>query len=102
MKAPGFGDNRKNQLTDMAVATGGLVFGDESLELKLEDIALAHLGRVKEVAVTKDDTLLIKGGCSGLHTPSGPCATPHTFSPTPPLTPSPSHSSHFPCFLRVG
>ena len=38
MKAPGFGDNRKNSLKDMAIATGGVVFGDEALELKMEDI----------------------------------------------------------------
>ena len=38
MKAPGFGDNRKNSLKDMAIATGGVVFGDEAIELKLEDI----------------------------------------------------------------
>lgn len=62
MKAPGFGDNRKNQLHDMAVATGGIVFGDEAIELKLEDINISHLGEVGEVVVTKDDTLLMKGG----------------------------------------
>ena len=61
VKAPGFGDNRKNQLHDMAIATGGIVFGDEAIELKLEDVSLAHLGEVGEVVVTKDDTLLMKG-----------------------------------------
>lgn len=38
VKAPGFGDNRKNTLHDMAVATGGLVFGDEADLVKVEDI----------------------------------------------------------------
>ena len=38
VKAPGFGDNRKNSLKDMAIASGGVVFGDDALELKLEDI----------------------------------------------------------------
>ena len=62
VKAPGFGDNRKNQLHDMAIATGGTVFGDEALELKLEDVTVSNLGKVGEVVVTKDDTLLMKGG----------------------------------------
>lgn len=61
VKAPGFGDNRKNILHDMAIATGGVVFGDESLELKLEDVQISDLGRVGEVTITKDDTLFMKG-----------------------------------------
>lgn len=62
MKAPGFGDNRKNTMQDMAVATGGLVFGTEGDTLKLEDVQLQDLGKVGEVTVTKDDTMLLKGG----------------------------------------
>ncbi len=46
VKAPGFGDNRKNTLQDMAVATGGIVFGDEAADVKLEDIQLSDFGRV--------------------------------------------------------
>ena len=46
VKAPGFGDNRKNTLQDMAVACGGLVFGDEAADVKLEDIQLQDFGRV--------------------------------------------------------
>lgn len=61
VKAPGFGDNRRNQLHDMAIATGGTVFGDEALELKIEDVTISNLGKVGEVVVTKDDTLLMKG-----------------------------------------
>ena len=61
VKAPGFGDNRKNTLKDMAVATGGTVFGDDSNLLKLEDIQLQDLGEVDEVTVTKDDTLMLRG-----------------------------------------
>ena len=68
MKAPGFGDNRRNQLHDMAIATGGTVFGDEALELKLEDVTISNLGKVGEVVVTKDDTLLMKGMRNGLST----------------------------------
>lgn len=63
VKAPGFGDNRKNQLQDIAIATGGVVFGDESLELKLEDVKATDFGEVGEVTITKDDTLFMKGTC---------------------------------------
>merc|ERR1711962_1488555 len=40
VKAPGFGDNRKNTLADMAVATGGMVFGEEGSDLKIEEQSL--------------------------------------------------------------
>ncbi|KAL1786061.1 60 kDa heat shock protein, mitochondrial [Sigmodon hispidus] len=61
VKAPGFGDNRKNQLKDMAIATGGAVFGEEGLNLNLEDVQAHDLEKVGEVIVTKDDTMLLKG-----------------------------------------
>ncbi|BFZ02313.1 hypothetical protein BsWGS_05352 [Bradybaena similaris] len=61
VKAPGFGDNRKNTLHDIAIATNGVVFGDEAYVHKLEDIQIQDFGKVGEVTVTKDDTLLIKG-----------------------------------------
>ncbi|ETE63110.1 60 kDa heat shock protein, mitochondrial [Ophiophagus hannah] len=61
VKAPGFGDNRKNQLKDMAVATGGAVFGEEGLTINLEDVQPHDFGKVGEVIVTKDDCLLLKG-----------------------------------------
>ncbi|ELK27738.1 60 kDa heat shock protein, mitochondrial [Myotis davidii] len=61
VKAPGFGDNRKNQLKDMAIATGGAVFGEEGLTLNLEDVQPHDLGKVGEVIVTKDDAMLLKG-----------------------------------------
>ncbi|XP_057292873.1 heat shock protein 60A-like [Hydractinia symbiolongicarpus] len=60
VKAPGFGDNRKNTLKDIAISTGAQVFGDD-LGLKLEDVQLGDLGQVGELVVTKDDTLLMKG-----------------------------------------
>lgn len=60
VKAPGFGDNRKSTLTDMAIATGAVVFGQEGNELKIENIKPGDLGEVKEVIITKDDTLLLK------------------------------------------
>lgn len=61
VKAPGFGDNRKNTLQDMAIAMGGMVFGDEALETKIEDVQIQDLGEVGEVSITKDDTLFLKG-----------------------------------------
>ncbi|KAL8621293.1 60 kDa heat shock protein, mitochondrial [Nucella lapillus] len=60
VKAPGFGDNRKNTLQDMAVSTGAVMFGDDGNFYKLEDIQMQDLGEVGEVTVTKDDTLLMK------------------------------------------
>lgn len=61
VKAPGFGDNRKATLNDMAIATGGIVFGDESNVVKIEDVQLGDLGQVGEIVITKDDTLVLKG-----------------------------------------
>uniref|UniRef100_A0A2K6BP67 60 kDa heat shock protein, mitochondrial n=1 Tax=Macaca nemestrina TaxID=9545 RepID=A0A2K6BP67_MACNE len=57
IKTPGFGDNRKNQLKGMAIATGGAVFGEEELTVNLEDIQPHDLGNVGEVIVTKDDAI---------------------------------------------
>merc|ERR1712240_398520 len=62
VKAPGFGDNRKNTMQDMAIASGGLVFGTEGDTLKLEDVQIQDFGRVGEVLITKDDTMLLRGG----------------------------------------
>lgn len=61
VKAPGFGDNRKNTLQDMAISMGGMVFGDDALETKLEDVQIQDLGEVGEVSITKDDTLFLRG-----------------------------------------
>merc|ERR1711988_532028 len=61
VKAPGFGDNRKNTLQDMAISTGGMVFGTEGDTLKLEDVQIQDFGQVGEVTITKDDTLFLKG-----------------------------------------
>jgi chaperonin GroEL len=60
VKAPGFGDRRKEMLADMAVLTGGQVIAEE-LGLKLEDAQLEQLGRAKRVVVNKDDTTIIGG-----------------------------------------
>ena len=87
VKAPGFGDNRKNTMQDMAISTGGrcqlsvwqtqkyctgkgsknnnifsgMVFGTDATDLKLEDIQIHDFGQVGEVTITKDDTLFLKG-----------------------------------------
>jgi chaperonin GroEL len=61
VKAPGFGDNRKSTLADMAISTGGVVFGDDANLIKLEDVQLSDLGQVGEITITKDDTLILKG-----------------------------------------
>jgi chaperonin GroEL len=63
VKAPGFGDRRKAMLEDMATLTGGRLIADE-VGLKLENVALGDLGRVKRVIVSKDDTTLIEGAGS--------------------------------------
>jgi chaperonin GroEL len=60
VKAPGFGDRRKEMLTDIATLTGGKVISDE-LGFKLENTALADLGHVKRILVDKDNTTLIGG-----------------------------------------
>jgi chaperonin GroEL len=60
VKAPGFGDNRKAMLEDLAVLTGGRVITEEA-GLKLEKASLADLGRARRVEVDKDDTTIIGG-----------------------------------------
>jgi chaperonin GroEL len=60
VKAPGFGDRRKEMLKDVAVLTGGKVIAEE-LGLKLENVALADLGRAKRVSIDKDNTTIVGG-----------------------------------------
>jgi len=60
VKPPGFGDNRKNILRDMAVLTGGQVISEE-LGQKLEEIQLSDLGKCGKITVTKDDTVILNG-----------------------------------------
>ena len=55
VKAPGFGDRRKAMLEDMAILTGGSLIAEE-LGLKLENVTLKDLGRVKKVVIDKDTT----------------------------------------------
>merc|ERR1712025_1278201 len=61
VKAPGFGDNRKAQLQDIAVLTGATVVSEE-LGFKLEKVGLEALGKAKKVTVSRDDTLILDGG----------------------------------------
>jgi len=60
VKAPGFGDRRKEMLQDMAVLTGGQVISEE-LGLKLENVTASDLGRAKKVVIDKDDTTIVDG-----------------------------------------
>jgi len=60
VKAPGFGDNRKANLQDIAVLTGGQLINDD-LDIKLEDVTTAMLGQAKKLSVTKDDTIVLDG-----------------------------------------
>jgi chaperonin GroEL len=60
VKAPGFGDRRKEMLRDIAVLTGGQVISEE-LGFKLENATLNDLGRAKRVVVDKDNTTLVDG-----------------------------------------
>jgi chaperonin GroEL len=60
VKAPGFGDRRKEMLKDIAVLTGGQAV-TEDLGLKLENLTLADLGTAKRVTVDKDNTTIVDG-----------------------------------------
>jgi chaperonin GroEL len=61
VKAPGFGDRRKEMLRDLAILTGGRCI-TEDLGIKLENIQLADLGQIKRVTVDKENTVLVEGG----------------------------------------
>ena len=60
VKAPGFGDRRKEMLRDIATLTGGQVITDE-LGLDLKDTTLADLGRARQVKITKENTIIVDG-----------------------------------------
>ena len=60
VKAPGFGDRRKEMLKDIAVLTGANVIS-EDLGIKLENVTLSDLGRAKRVTVDKDNTTIVDG-----------------------------------------
>jgi len=60
VKAPGFGDRRKEMLKDIAILTGGQVVSEE-LGIKLEAVLLKDLGKAKRVTVDKDNTTIVDG-----------------------------------------
>lgn len=61
VKAPGFGDRRKEMLQDIAILTGGQMFTEE-LGIKLENVTTQMMGLAKRVVVTKDETTIVVGG----------------------------------------
>jgi len=60
VKAPGFGDNRKATMQDIALLTGGTVISEET-GMKLEDVQPTHLGRCKKVEIDKNNTVILDG-----------------------------------------
>ena len=60
VKAPGFGDRRKEMLQDVAILTGGIVISEES-GFSLETATLGMLGKAEKVVVTKDNTTIVSG-----------------------------------------
>lgn len=60
VKAPGFGDRRKEMLEDIAILTGGTVISEEK-GYKLEDANLSYLGQAEKVTVDKDNTTIVSG-----------------------------------------
>jgi len=60
VKAPGYGDRRKEMLKDIAILTGGQVISEE-LGLELKDTTLEQLGRAKSVKVQKENTIIVDG-----------------------------------------
>lgn len=60
VKAPGFGDRRKEMLQDIAILTGGQVISEE-IGLELKDTQVAQLGRAKQVKITKENTIIVDG-----------------------------------------
>ena len=60
VKAPGFGDRRKEMLRDIAILTGGEVVTSE-LGLELKDATLGELGRARQVKITKENTIIVDG-----------------------------------------
>jgi chaperonin GroEL len=61
VKAPGFGDRRKEMLEDIAILTGGIVISEEK-GLKLEGANLTMLGKAEKISINKDNTTIVNGG----------------------------------------
>jgi len=60
VKAPGFGDRRKEMLRDIAILTGGTVISEE-IGRKLDSVTIEDLGRARRIVATKDDTTIVDG-----------------------------------------
>ncbi len=60
VKAPGFGDRRKEMLKDIAILTGGQVISEE-LGLKLENVTITDLGQCRSISIDKDNTTIVDG-----------------------------------------
>ena len=60
VKAPGFGDRRKEMLQDIAILTGGQVISSE-IGLELSDTSMEQLGQAKQVKITKENTVIVDG-----------------------------------------
>ena len=60
VKAPGFGDRRKDMLRDIAILTGGEVISDE-LGLDLKETQIHQLGRARQIKITKENTIIVDG-----------------------------------------
>ena len=63
VKAPGFGDRRKEMLTDIAILTGGEVISSD-LGLELKDTTMAQLGKARQIKVNKENTIIVGGAGS--------------------------------------
>jgi chaperonin GroEL len=74
VKAPGYGDRRKEMLKDIAVLTGGQAV-TEDLGLKLDTLEITGLGRAKKVKIDKDNTTIVhdRSGCRQTGRHQGPC-----------------------------
>jgi chaperonin GroEL len=64
VKAPGFGDRRKEMLKDIAILTGGNVISEE-LGVKLESVTMEDLGRAKRITIDKENTTIVEGKGKG-------------------------------------
>jgi chaperonin GroEL len=60
VKSPGFGDNRRNTMQDIAIATGATFVSDE-LGVSLEGADLSVLGHAKQIIISKEDTIIMGG-----------------------------------------
>ena len=85
VKAPGFGDRRKEMLKDIAVLTGGTYVSSE-LNMDLTDVQLADLGRARQIKVTKDNTVIVDGAGDANAIKARVAEIKNTTEPSPPPT----------------